>query len=119
AYVRIAGLAAPELAGRAPVLSSTGGTELTSPALDSGGNIIPPHLAYKAPSAGPGPTGIASETPTILKDSKGVDAYAVSLMSVTNDASGTSTWVYLVEELAGGQDLSHWNLSLQPCHRVM
>ncbi len=120
AFIRIANLVSPAAVGRAPGFSGAG-VELTTPAMDSGGNLIPHSVAtVGVPSgAGAGPTGIASESPTILKDGAGVDAYAISLLSVTYNPDETSTWIYQVEELAGGHDLRGWSLDLDPGHVVM
>lgn len=119
AYTRIAGLTAPELLGQQIVLAEGGGTELTSPARDAAGNIIPPHLAAPATGPGAGETGIASSSPTILQDGAGRDAYAISLESVVYNPDQTSSWTYRVEELAGGADLRRWRLELDPAHVIM
>lgn len=119
AYTRIAGLVAPDLMGSQIMLTEGGGTELVSPARDAAGNIVPPHLAVEGVSAGPGETGIASESPVILQDNWETDSWAISLESVTYNTDGTSTWVYHVAELPGGRDLSHWSLELDPSHVVM
>lgn len=125
-YVRIAGLTAPEISGSFLTLSTDGGTEVTAPARDSAGNVIPPHLAVEpAPPSGGGTgsggglTGVSSESPVILQDRWETDSWAISLKSLTYNPDGSSTWVYHVEELPGGRDLSHWNLELDPSHVVM
>jgi fibro-slime domain-containing protein len=48
----------------------------------------------------------------VLQDSHGRDAVEISFEGVVYHDDGTSSWTYHVEELWGGQDLSHWNLGL-------
>ncbi len=56
---------------------------------------------------------------TILADSDGVDAYDIALVEFGYNSDGTSSWTYRVSELAGGKDLSHWDLALDPSHVVV
>ncbi|MFG0283837.1 MAG: hypothetical protein ACF8R7_05400 [Phycisphaerales bacterium JB039] len=112
AFVRVADLLAPQTVGRSPTLSGVG-REVLTPAADDSGNLIPPRLAVAATAgAGAGLTSIASAEPTVLRDGRGIDAYAVALESVTYEDDGSSTWVYRVEELPGGQHLASWSVDL-------
>ena len=48
-----------------------------------------------------------------------LDCYRVTFLELTEDAGGTSTWRYSVEELACAQDLSNWMLELPECATVV
>ncbi len=47
------------------------------------------------------------------------NGYRISLVEVTDNADGTSTWRYRVEELPSAQDLSNWVLELPACATVL
>ncbi|NNF42263.1 MAG: fibro-slime domain-containing protein [Phycisphaerales bacterium] len=83
---------------------------------DSKGRAIAPHLynSRYAPASADSFT-----TSAILKDSKGKDAFEVTLVDVTFNPDGSSSWTYRVRETGAGKDLSHWNLLLDESHVVL
>ena len=90
------------------------GRKVTSPARDGQGRPIAPHLAnHRFVSGG------VEDGCTLLKDANGVEAYEVCVVDAFFNGDGTSTWTYHVRELGTGQDLSHWNLLLEPVHQVV
>ena len=95
---------------------STGdGFKVNSQWRNSDGCPVAPHLynSYFSSSGGP------VESCVTLRDSQGVDAFEVCLVSAVFNADGTSSWTYHVRELPTGKDLSHWNLALDPSHGVV
>ena len=104
---------------RKPIFTGVG-NKLVTQARDSQGRPIAPHLYDSSGTSGgdnnPQPP---EHTTAILRDSNGVDAYEVSLISAEFNSDGTSTWIYHVRELGNGKDLSHWALKLEPTHQVM
>ncbi len=93
-------------------LFSGGGHLVQQQSRDAQGRPIAPHLVDHQYTVGTGEN--PNQTQVILQDSRGRNAYEITWLSTTFNANGTSTWVYRVRELAGGRDLSHWNLSLPP-----
>ncbi|MCK4873804.1 MAG: fibro-slime domain-containing protein [Phycisphaerales bacterium] len=55
----------------------------------------------------------------VLQDDCGTDAVCITFQGMEANADGTSSWAYLVEEIPGGKDLSHWNLALAPDATVL
>lgn len=102
-----------------PVFTGNG-YKVSSQWKDSQSRPIAPHLYNRSYTSGdsdePEPP---KHTTAILRDSDGVDAYEVSLISAQFNPDGTSTWTYQVRELGTGKDLSHWALKLEPTHQVM
>jgi hypothetical protein len=47
------------------------------------------------------------------------NCYKLTFLGFTDNADGTSTWRYLVEELSCAQDLSNWVLELPACASVV
>jgi len=90
------------------------GHKISSPAMDAAGRPIAPHLANKRCGL-----AVPESDCVILEDSDGDDAYEICLVTAEFNEDGTSTWVYHVEELPGGKDLSHWNLKLYPEQNVL
>jgi hypothetical protein len=70
------------------------------------------------------PTATPSITQTITNTPAPVsiilpNCYKITFLGFTENADGTSTWRYLVEELSCAQDLSNWVLELPACATVV
>jgi fibro-slime domain-containing protein len=93
-----------------------GGQQVITQCTDAQGRPIAPHLCnqrFVVDSVLP-----PQATSAILQDSQGVDAFEINFVSATFNEDGTSTWIYNVEELDTGKDLSHWMLILDPAHVI-
>ncbi|MHC5113550.1 MAG: fibro-slime domain-containing protein [Planctomycetota bacterium] len=90
------------------------GSKISVPARDAAGRSIAPHLANKRCGV-----AVPASDCVTLQDSQGDDAYEICLVTAEFNEDGTSTWVYHVRELPGGQDLSHWNLKLYSDQTVL
>jgi hypothetical protein len=70
------------------------------------------------------PTATPTATQTITRTPAPVsiilpNCYKITFLGFTDNADGTSTWCYLVEELSCAQDLSNWVLELPACTSVV
>jgi fibro-slime domain-containing protein len=94
------------------------GRKVNSPAIDSSGDPIAPHMVNRDYDCDPISSGMPSCDAVILQDAWDIDAIEIQFMSVEYNDDGTSSWTYRVRELDTGKDLSHWNLALDPSQLV-
>ncbi|HRQ72729.1 MAG TPA: fibro-slime domain-containing protein [Phycisphaerales bacterium] len=92
-----------------PSFSDIGRTLLTE-ARDASGRPIPAHLASEA--------GQWTTPESVARPAFNRERYEVSLLDVSYNSDGTSSWTYRVREVAG-KDLSHWLLRVPDTVQVM
>jgi hypothetical protein len=87
-----------------------------------GSVTIPLIQVLSNPPQEPTPTPTATQTITSTPAPVSIilpNCYKITFLGFTENADGTSTWRYLVEELSCAQDLSNWVLELPACSTVV